>query len=676
MTETTDTIPQLSATDPAAHSGDVVAENVAALKALFPQVMTDGKVDFDVLRQLLGDTVEDGEERYGLNWKGKAKARAHALTPTLATLRPARQDSVDWNTTRNLMIEGDNLEVLKCLRKAYAGKVKLIYIDPPYNTGKDFVYPDNYTDSLANYLSLTGQRGADGAQLTSNKEGSGRFHTDWLNMMYPRLMLAKEMLHPEGVIFVSIDEAEHANLRAVASEVIGEDNFIGDLVWAAGKKNDSKLVSLSHEYFICFARNTQTLKALDTRWRQKKKGLDEIYAKYANLKKHHGDQFLAISGELKLWFKSLPDGHPAKQHSHYSAVDKRGIYFPDNISWPGGGGPKYPVEHPITKKPVKVPSRGWMTSDPAKMQKWIEEDRVHFGQDENSVPCIKAYLSDREYQTPYSVFYQDGRAATKRLRELMGEAVFDFPKDESVIQEIIEFASSDGDLVMDFFAGSGTTAHAVMAQNAEDAGKRRYVLVQLPEPLDPEKTEQKSAALFCDTASKPRNIAELTKERLRRVGAKIKAENPEADIDFGFRVYKLDTSNIRPWQPDAINLEASLLDAVSNIVHGRSEEDLLVELLLKTGIDLTTPEEVREIAGMTVHALGGGTLIVCLADIADADAEKLGHGIAEWQAELYPPGQTTLYFKDEGFASACAKANLAAILRQRMGDRIAKLASI
>jgi len=225
VTETTETIPQLSAKDPAAHSGDVVGENVAALKALFPQIVTDGKVDFEVLRQLLGDTIEEGEERYGLNWKGKAKARAHALTPTLATLRPAREDSVDWDTTRNLMIEGDNLEVLKCLRKAYAGKVKLIYIDPPYNTGGDFVYPDNYVDSLTNYMKITDQRSVEGALLTSNKEGSGRFHTDWLNMIYPRLTLARELLKNDGAIFISIDDKEVNNLYNICNEIFGAENF-------------------------------------------------------------------------------------------------------------------------------------------------------------------------------------------------------------------------------------------------------------------------------------------------------------------------------------------------------------------------------------------------------------------------------------------------------------------
>ncbi|MBA4087561.1 MAG: site-specific DNA-methyltransferase [Novosphingobium sp.] len=657
-------MPQLSAKDPAAHSGDVVGENVAALKALFPQIVTDGKVDFEVLRQLLGDTVEEGEERYGLNWKGKAKARAHALTPTLATLRPAREDSVDWDTTRNLMIEGDNLEVLKCLRKAYAGKVKLIYIDPPYNTGKDFVYPDNYTDSMSSYLELTGQRGFDGTQLTSNKEGSGRFHTDWLNLMYPRLLLAREFLAGDGAILVSCNDQESANLKSLLDEIMGPDNFAGQIVWQRSKKGDAKLIASVHEYVLCYVRDKAAVLA-NGMWRKPKEGAAEVLAQYQLFREKFGDNHMAIRGAMQDWYRSLNDSDPRKAHKHYSWSDARGLYFADNFAGPDDGRasrPRHDIFHPITDKACKKPSTGWRW-DENKTAWALEQDppRIHFGPDETTIPCRKSYLAEIDSEPFSSVFYRDGRSATLEVEGLVGKGVFQFPKNTEVLADFIELTTRDGDLILDFFAGSGSTGHAIYKLNAQRADKRRFALVQLPEP-----TELQSFP----------TIADVTKERLRRAGAKVKADNPGAQLDTGFRVFKLDRSNLKPWQPDADNLEASLLDAVSNIVHGRSEEDLLVELLLKTGIDLTTPEEVREIAGKTVHALGGGALIVCLADVADADAEKLGHGIAEWQAELDPPGQTTLYFKDEGFASACAKANLAAILRQRMGDRIAKLASI
>lgn len=681
MANETNPIPRITRDDPGAHSGDVVADNIATLKALFPSIDTDGKIDFDVLRQLLGDAVEEGQERYGLNWKGKARARAFALTPSLGTLRPAKADSKDWDTTQNIVIEGDNLEVLKLLRKSYAGKVKLIYIDPPYNTGKDFVYPDNYTESLANYEALTGQRGEDGARLTSNKESSGRFHTDWLNMMYPRLVLAKELLRVDGAIFVSCDEAEQANLRQLMNEIFGSENFVADMVWAAGRKNDSQLISVSHEYIVTYAANVNHLKAEQIRWRTRKKGLDDIYAAYDRLVREHGTDSGSVEKGLRDWYSSLPDSHPAKAHKHYRNVDSRGIYFAADISWPGGGGPKYEVLHPKTRKAVKLPSRGWITPDQNKMSEWIADDRVRFGADENSVPTLKAYLSDQEKQAPYSVFYQDGRAATKRLRTLMEEDVFDFPKDEGVLTEVVELSTAGKDIVMDFFAGSGTTGHAVLAQNAADGGSRRYILVQLPEPLDPGKAEQKVAADFCDKLGKPRNIAELTKERLRRAGAKVQAEHSGAKLDTGFRVYKLASSNLKPWQPGD-DLAADLLDAATNILPGRSEEDLLVELLLKTGIDLTLPGEVRQIAGRTVHLFGGGTLVVCLADIPAAQARAFGDGIADWLADVAPPAPTTFFFKDSGFDAggskqAEARANLAATLRQRLGeDGIEKLGAI
>jgi len=655
---------------PEARSADLVAENIEKLKSLFPELITEGpeglSVNVDVLKQLVGDkTLTDCDEKYGLNWFGKRRARQLALTPSTGTLRPAPEESENWDTTQNLFIEGDNLEVLKLLQKSYAGKVKLIYIDPPYNTGKDFIYRDDFRDNIRNYKKLTGQVDEEGSPLTTNTEASGRFHTDWLNMMYPRLRLAYSLLRRDGAIFISCDEEEQPRLRLMMDEIFGEENFVADMVWAAGRKNDSRLVSVSHEYIVCYVRNAEYLKEQKITWRQRKKGLEDIYTQYEALKAKHGDDYEAITKGMKAWFKSLPENHPAKAHKHYSHADRRGLYFPDNISWPGGGGPKYEVLHPATGKPVKIPSRGWMTSDPEKMNQWIKEDRVHFGADENSVPCIKSYLKDKEYQTPYSVFYQDGRAATKRLRELMGEAVFDFPKDETVMQEIIEMVSSDNDIVLDCFAGSGTTGHAVMAQNAKDGGNRRYILVQLPEPLDPEKKEQKTAAEYCDKLSKPRTIAELTKERLRRAARKIKEEHPSWSGDTGFRVFRLDSSNIKVWNPRTDDLEADLADQMEHILPDRSEADLLYELLLKLGLDLCVPIERKEIAGKTVHAIGGGMLMACLAEkITTDETEALGLGVVEWHKELAPAGDTTCVFLDSAFENDVAKTNLAAILEQ------------
>ncbi len=669
----TPTIRKITASDPLAASADVVAENIAKLKALFPELVTEGEkgvsVNVDVLKQLVGDgTLTDAEEKFGLNWHGKRQARQLALTPSTGTLRPCPEESVDWDTTQNIFIEGDNLEVLKLLQKSYAGQVKLIYIDPPYNTGKDFVYPDDFSDGIGNYLARTGQVDSEGLKKSSNTESSGRFHTSWLSMILPRVRLARSLLKPDGAIFVSCDEAEHPRLRSLMDDVFGEENFVADFVWAAGRKNDSRLVSISHEYIVCYARDSGYLKAAEIEWRQRKKGLEDIYSQYDRLKRQHGNDYAAMTAALKAWFKDLPDSHPARAHKHYSHVDHRGIYFPDNISWPGGGGPKYEVLHPRTRRPVAVPSRGWMTSDPKKMQAWIADERVHFGEDESAVPCIKSYLKDREYQAPYSVFYQDGRAATKRLRELMGTDCFDFPKDELVLQELVGMMTGEGDIVMDFFAGSGTTGHSVMLQNREDGKQRRFILVQLPEPLDPEHAEQAEAAAFCDKLRKPRNIATLTKERLRRAGRAV-VDGRLGAVDVGYRTFRLDYSCLRLWN-SAKSVTTDRLEAsVEHIEPGRTSSDLLNELLLKRGLDLCVPIETKTIAGKVVHSVGAGSLIACLdAAIARENGEALALGIAKWHTELNPAGETAVVFRDDAFADDVVKTNVVAILVQRGFD--------
>ncbi|MAM70164.1 MAG: site-specific DNA-methyltransferase [Gammaproteobacteria bacterium] len=648
-------------------SDDIVSDNISKLKELFPEAFSEGGVNFDTLRQLLGDAsvLDEGEEKYGLNWHGKKKARQIALTPSTGTLLPCPEESVDWGNTQNLFIEGDNLEVLKLLQKSYANKVKMIYIDPPYNTGKEFVYPDNYQDNLDTYLKYTGQKGEEGLKLTSNTETGGRKHTNWLNMMYPRLKNAKNLLKKDGAIFVSCDENEHVRLRAIMDEVFGNENFIADLVWAAGKKNDSRLVSVSHEYIIVYAKNSEYLKEAKIVWRTRKKGLDDIYAAFSKISAEFETDYGAASKAMKEWFKSLPDSHPAKSHKHYASVDERGLYFPDNISWPGGGGPKYEVLHPTTNKPVKVPSRGWMTSDPNKMRSWIEDNRVHFGIDENTVPCIKSYLIDRENDTPYSVFYRDGRAASKRLRELMGDDVFDFPKDETVLQELIEMLTADGDIIIDFFAGSGTTAHSIFLQSAKDSQNRRFILVQLPETVDPDVKSQSKAAIFCEENNIPLNIASMAQERLRRSAAKVKEEFPQYEGDTGFRVFKLAESNIQAWSPDRTDLEESLLSHEEHLVEGRSEQDVLYELLLKRGVDLAVPIESREVSGKNIYSIGYGVLFACLDEsIAKEQVEDIAQAIIAWYGELAPSSDTHVFFRDSAFRDDVSKTNMAAILEQ------------
>jgi adenine-specific DNA-methyltransferase len=668
-------ISPITPADPESRTPDLVAENIATLKTLFPELITEGKdgasVNVDVLKALVGDkTLTDATEKYGLNWFGKRRARQLALTSSTGTLRPCPKDSEAWDTTKNLMIEGDNLEVLKLLQKSYANRVKLIYIDPPYNTGKDFVYPDDYQDNIKNYLIRTGQMDSDGRKNTTNPD-SGEKHTNWLNMISPRIELCHGLLKQDGAVFVSCDEVEQPRLRLMMDSVFGEENFVADLVWAAGRKNDSRLISISHEYIVCYAKDKAYLTEQKIEWRQRKKGLEDIYGQYEKLKKEYGHNYSSMTDALKEWYKNLQDGHPSKAHKHYSCIDARGVYFPADISWPGGGGPQYEVLHPITGKPVKVPTGGWRFSKPEEFERQMSEGRIEFGEDENKVPCRKSYLKEHEYQAPYSVFYQDGRAASKRLLNLLDGNAFDFPKDETILQETIGMMSSASDIILDFFAGSGTTGHAVMAQNAADGGKRRYILVQLPELLDPSKSEQKTAANFCDSIGKPRTIAEITKERLRRAAKKIRGENPMFAGDLGFRVFKLDSSNIKEWDPHAQDLAKTLEEHVQNLKQDRSEDDILFELLLKLGIDLSTPIEQRTIAGHAVHAIGVGTLVACLSkSFPDADAEPVAQGIVAWLKELAPKEedkksrQTTVVFRDSAFESDVGKTNLAAILNQ------------
>jgi adenine-specific DNA-methyltransferase len=684
----------LTSSDPETKSPDLVAENLARLQVLFPELVTEGPegtaVNVDVLKALVGDkTVTDAEEKYGLSWHGKRRARQIALTPSTGTLRPCPGDSEEWDTTQNLMIEGDNLEVLKLLQKSYAGKVKLIYIDPPYNTGKDFVYPDNFQDNIKNYLKLTGQTDEGGSKLSSNTEASGRFHTDWLNMMYPRLKLASNLLRKDGVILISIDDHEIENLRRVCREVFGEENFVANMIWEKGRKNDAKLVSVGHEYVLVFAKSLGHLRETKTIWREEKPGAREIWEKYLELRRLHGDKNALIETHLQSWFSSLPRTHPSKKWSRYKRVDVNGPWRDRDISWPGGGGPRYDVPHPKTCQPCKVPERGWIYASPEEMQRQINLGLVEFREDHTEPPFRKAHIrpipaeieaepdveeddnasEEEEFATQVrgSYFYKQSQVAVKYLRTLLGTKVFNNPKDHFELANLFSYATADDPtaVVMDFFAGSGSSGHSVMDLNRSDGGKRRYVLVQLPEPLDIDDKDQKIAAKYCDTIGKARTITELTKERLRRAGKKIKEETPSFEGDLGFRVFKLDSTNIREWDPSRTDLAESLEASIEHLKKDRTEQDILFELLLKLGLDLCVPIETKTIAGHEVHSIGAGTLLVCLAKaISPESVESLALGIVEWHKALNPAGDTTIVFRDSAFADDVAKLNLGEILQQ------------
>lgn len=652
MPQETNPIPPVTRDDPAAHSGDVVEENVAALKALFPSIVTDGKVDFDVLRQLLGDEVEEGAERYGLNWKGKARARAFALTPSLGTLRPAKADGKEWDTTRNIVIEGDNLEVLKLLRKSYAGKVKLIYIDPPYNTGNNLIYRNDFTAPLRAYEEAIGAISSEGVRFSTIKPGSGRFHTDWLNAFYPQVYLSRTLLKDDGVLVVTIDENELHNVITVCEDVFPKGVFDIDVIAVIHNPRgvQGRNFSYTHEYaIIVYRKDTKVIAD---------RQIDEADVDWAPLRNWGGESertdakncfypILVDDGKIVGFGEVVSDDvHPDQTEksgsvSYVYPIDRNGV----ERKWRYARQSVESIQHMLRPKPIKG---GYD----------IELGKT-FG-------LQKSVWRDTRYDA--------NGYGTAILKELVPDSPFDFPKSLWAVHDVVESVvrGLDNEIVLDFFGGSGTTGHAVMALNARQSSNHRYILVQIPEPVD----------------GHPRfsNIAELTKERLRRAGEKVKADNPAADIDTGFRVYKLSSSNLKPWSPGD-DLAADLLDAAGNILPGRSEEDLLVELLLKTGIDLTLPAEAREIAGCTVHMLGGGTLIVCLSDVLAEEARALGDGIADWLAESPPPAPTTFFFKDSGFdavaggtigpRSAEARANLAATLRQRLGkDAIEKLGAI
>ncbi|WP_256656616.1 site-specific DNA-methyltransferase [Pseudomonas sp. C 49-2] len=665
------TMQKIDAQSPEAHSADLKAENIAKLKSLFPELINEGPngvaINQDVLKQLVGDaTATDADEKYGLNWHGKRAARQLALTPSTGTLLPCPHESVDWQKTQNLMIEGDNLEVLKLLQKSYAGKVKLIYIDPPYNTGDDFVYPDNFEDSIARYLELTGQIES-GRKLTSNTEAGGRFHTSWLNMIYPRLKLARNLLQQDGYIVVSINDRELSNLRQTMNEIYGEENFIAVLVYDKNRKNDAKLISNGHEYMVVYGKNKALLTELDVRLRAPKEGADEVKELFNKLRHEFNDDWKQVSAELKKFYSTFDEDDPRAPLSRFTKVDERGPYRDDgDPSWPGGGGPRYEVPHETTGKPCKIPSRGWVWPTYERMKEEIDAGNISFGIDETTIPSVRRNLFEKNDQVMRSVQFSYAQKASQDFAALFdGKSIFQNPKSYRDMQKITEYFSDNGDIVLDFFAGSGTTAHGVMLANAENNQNRRFILVQIPEPLNIEDKDQNLAAQFCLESKLQLTISEITKERLRRAGVKVSTETPNFQGDVGFRVYKLDFSNIRAWNQNPVDIERSLLDHQDHILHDRNEDDILTELLLKLGLDLCVPIEQRQIASKTIHSIGGGVLLACLTEnITRDEVEDLAQGIITWQKAQAPASDSTCVFRDSAFADDIAKTNLAAILNQ------------
>lgn len=626
------TMQKIDATSPAAQSADLVADNIAQLKALFPELVTEGSkgtaINVDVLKALVGDaTVTDMDEKYGLNWHGKRRARQLALTPSTGTLRPCPEESVDWDSTQNLMIEGDNLEVLKLLQKSYAGKVKLIYIDPPYNTGKDFVYPDNFQDSIQNYLALTGQTEG-GVKLSSNTDASGRFHTDWLNMIYPRLKLARNLLRDDGVVFVSIADHEVHNLRVVMNEVFGEENFVAAVIWQKvySPKNSARHFSEDHDYVVVYAKNAEG-------WAPRLlPRTEEMEARYGN-----------------------PDNDP------------RGPWKAGDLSarnYYGEG--TYPITCPSGRQLSGPPPGTYWRVSKTKFDELDADKRIWWGSDGSNVPAIKRFLSEvKDGRVPQTLWTYDEVGHTQEAKKELiatvdfpnSDVMFGTPKPTRLLRRILQLATTPdaSDIVMDFFAGTGSTMDAVFQQNAEDSGNRRCILVQLPEPLE-----------GADSVGWT-SIADITKARLVGAGKRVRETAGEKEAgDVGFRVFVLDSSNIRAWTSGGGDLGQLLLEHQDHLLAGRTEQDLLYELLLKLGLDLCIAIQQQVIASKSVHAVGGGVLLSCLAEkITANEVEELAEGIVKWHQELAPVGEVTCVFRDSAFADDVAKTNMTAILQQQ-----------
>ena len=587
-------------------SADLVAKRIEQIKRLLPEVATEGGIDFDKLRLVLGDEVDEGTERYAFTWPGKTDAIRQSQAPSAATLRPCPEESVNWDETENLYIEGDNLEVLKLLQHSYHGYMDFIYIDPPYNTGHDFVYRDTFGDTIGNYKVQTG------STRQANADTSGRFHSNWCSMLYPRLRLARELMSPDSVIAISIDDAEVAQLRQICDEIFGANNFVACLVYDKNRKNDAKYFSVGHEYMLVYFKNEGLIREQGVVWRAQKEGVEEARELFEELKKQYGQDWETIRNKFREWYATFEDEDPRKPLARFTKLDEKGPYRDDrDISWPGGGGPRYEVLHPVTGKPCKLPSRGWVYASPERMREEIERGHVVFGEDHTTVPSIRTNLFEQDKQVMRSVKFSYAQTAAQQFSALFdGKKVFDNPKPIGDLEELVLYFTGDKKTatVLDFFSGSATMAHSVIKANTEDGGMRKFILVQIPEPCP-----GKSVAKMEGYAT----ICEIGKERIRRAGAKIAAEveesnrqlklgeEPKPVPDIGFRVLKLDESGIERPKPGQL-----LLDVVKP---DRSDEDIIFEMMLKWGLELTLPIEKVDAAGYPCYSVAYGELVCCLA---------------------------------------------------------------
>ena len=637
---------------------DGAQQNLDALYQICPSCFTeaageDGKlrhvVDFEKLRALLGDNaVEDAPEVYDFTWVGKRAAQREAMAPCRKTLRPCPEESVNWDTTQNLYIEGDNLEVLKLLQNSYMGKVKMIYIDPPYNTGNDFVYHDDFHRTQREEDEAAGVINEEGERMVKNTESNGKFHSDWCSMIYMRLLVARNFLTEDGVIFISIDEHEVDNLRRICNEVFSECNHIGTLVLQTATDNNPGQIKMQHEYILCYAKNRNA----QSNWAIDKESAKYIQEQYEELKSKLGNNPSEIQIELRKWIKDNSD--LLKGITHYDNVDQKGVFHDGDIANTVFGGYEYNIIHPITGRVCKMPEKGyrfpWET-----MKEMLDNDEIMFGKDETTLPKPKIRLEEAK-DLLRSVIYEDGRSSTKKFEALMARDIFQNPKSEKILSNLIEYVTKEGDIVMDFFSGSATFAESSFISQ-EKIGGLKFILVQYPENLDESmktatskaKKTLTNAIKFLDGIQKPHTIPEIGKERIRRAGKKIKEEHPEAkDLDIGFRVFKCDDSNYKEVAFAPKDYSQESLDLfVDNIKEDRTDLDLLFDCMLRWGVTLNLPMTKTRVDGCTIHNVNEGGLVACFDG-------KVTEAVIDAIAEMYP---AKVVFRDSSFEEAAQKMN-------------------
>jgi adenine-specific DNA-methyltransferase len=607
------------------HSPDLTAKNIDKIFALFPNCVTEATseagsvtkaIDFDLLRQeLSGSVVEGTRERYQLDWPGKREALLTANAPIAKTLRPFREESVNFDVTKNLFIEGDNLDALKLLQETYLGKVKMIYIDPPYNTGNDFIYEDDFAEDSATYLKKSQQVDEKGSRLVANPETNGRFHSDWLTMLYPRLKLAANLLSENGVIFISVDDGEVSNARKMCDQIFGEEQFAAQIIWK--KRNtppNDRVIGAQHDYILVYVK--QTLEGIMLRPRSA-----EQIARYQNPDKHPKGPWVA--GDL-------------------TSNVKGGRYVASLY---------YPIKNPRTQKEFYPANNGNWRFNRDRIQRLLDNNEIYFGRDDTSAPKLKRFLCDVKEGATWTTLWDFAPLNTVGSQEMEqifeSGIVFENPKPTGLLHHILEAGCGPSGIVLDFFAGASSTAHAVIQQNAIDGGHRRFIMVQLPEPTPPDSDAFKRGF---------KTIADLSKERIRRAGAKIKAETATAltDLDVGFRVLKVDTSNMKDvyYTPDSVKQD-DLIAHSDNIKADRQPEDLLFQVLVDWGVDLALPIAQEKIAKKTVFFVDGNALAACFESNITEELVK----------ELAKRKPLRAVFRDSSYGSDSVKINVEQIFK-------------